>query len=59
MEQSLTAGLLDEMQIHLAPVLLGEGIRLFQDFDAPEIKLETKRVVEAPGITHLWFNLVK
>jgi dihydrofolate reductase len=45
--------LLDEIQIHLVPVLLGEGIRLFEHLGAHHIELESTRVIEAPGVTHL------
>jgi dihydrofolate reductase len=57
-QQFLKAGLLDELQIHLAPVLIGEGIRLFDTL--PEtIKLEKTRTLESSGVTHLTFRIVK
>jgi dihydrofolate reductase len=56
-QQFLQAGLIDEVQIHLVPVLLGEGIRLF-DYGAP-MELEQTRVLESPGVTHLRFRIVK
>jgi dihydrofolate reductase len=56
-QQFLQAGLIDEVQIHLVPVLLGEGIRLF-DHGAP-MELEQTRVLESPGVTHLRFRIVK
>ena len=58
-QQCLKLGLLDEIQIHLVPVLLGEGIRLFDHLGAAPIELERTRVVEAPGVTHLTFRVVK
>ena len=58
-QQCLKLGLLDEIQIHLVPVLLGEGIRLFDHLGAAPIELERMRVVEAPGVTHLTFRVVK
>jgi dihydrofolate reductase len=59
--QCLKLGLLDEIQIHLAPVLLGEGIRLFDDVEEGKIpvQLEQIRVVQAPAVTHLFFRVVK
>jgi len=48
------AKVLDEIQLHLVPVLLGEGRRLFE-----QIELETTRVIESPGVTHLKFRVVK
>jgi dihydrofolate reductase len=59
MQQCLKAGLLDEIQIDLVPVLLGDGVRLFDRLGAVPIALERTRVVEAPGVTHLWFRVVK
>jgi dihydrofolate reductase len=58
-QQYVKAGLLDEIQIHLVPVLLGEGRRLFDELGTEHIELETTRVIESPGVTHLRFRLVK
>jgi dihydrofolate reductase len=58
-QQCLKAGLLDEIQIHLVPVLLGEGIRLFEHLGSLPIELEGSRVIESPGVTHLMFRVVK
>ncbi len=57
-QQCLKAGLLDEIHIDLAPYLLGQGVRLFERLDAP-MELECTRVVEATGVTHLTFRVVK
>jgi dihydrofolate reductase len=58
-QQYLTAGLLDEIQIHIAPMLLGGGIRLFEHLDTQQIDLEPTRVIESPAVTHLRFRVVK
>jgi len=58
-QQFLKAGLLDEIHLHLVPVLLGEGIRLFENIGAEHIELEKIGVIEAPGVTHLRFRIVK
>jgi dihydrofolate reductase len=58
-QQFLSAGLVDEMQIHVAPLLLGGGIRLFGDLGAKQPELEGTRVVESPAVTHLQFRVVK
>jgi dihydrofolate reductase len=58
-QQYLTAGLLDEIQIHVAPVMLGEGRRLFENLGAKQRELETTRVIDTPGVTHLKFRVVK
>lgn len=53
----LLAGHLDEMEIHLIPVLLGEGRRLFEDLGAHQTDLELTRVLEAPGVVHLHYRV--
>ena len=59
-QQCIGAGLIDEVGIDLVPVLLGEGVRFFDHLGttAP-IELERTMVVEAPGVTHLRFRVVK
>jgi dihydrofolate reductase len=57
-QQFLSAGLIDELQIHIAPMLLGDGVRLL-DGIGPEVELETMRVIESPHVTHLRFRVVK
>lgn len=56
--QYLMAGLLDELQIHLIPVLLGGGIRLFEDLDPEGIELRRTGSIETPGATHLRFEVI-
>ena len=58
-QQYLRAGLLDELQIHLAPLLLGEGVRLFQGLGTDDAQLELTRVIESPVVTHLRYRVVK
>lgn len=58
-QQCLKAGLLDEIQIHLVPILLGEGIRLFGDFGTKQMELEKTRVIEGARVTHLRFRVIK
>jgi dihydrofolate reductase len=50
----LRAGVLDELEIHLVPLVLGKGRRLFGD---DEVELEVVRVVDAPGVTHLHYRV--
>jgi dihydrofolate reductase len=57
-QQAIRAGVLDEIVIHLVPVLLGGGKRLFEHLGAGPIELERTKVVEAPeGVTHLRFRV--
>src|SRR5262245_23093315 len=55
--QCAEAGLLDELQLHLVHVLLGDGTRLFDRIDPKRVTLERTRVVDAPGVTHLTFRV--
>ena len=55
--QYLAAGLVDEMELHVVPVLLGSGERLLDDVG--DLELEQVRAVEAPGVTHLKYRVVK
>jgi dihydrofolate reductase len=56
--QCLRLGLLDELWIHLVPVLLGDGIRLFDELDGSPVQLEQARVVEGRGVVHLCYEVV-
>jgi dihydrofolate reductase len=58
-QQYLGAGLIDEMQIHLVPVLLGDGARLFDHLGTAAIGLECTRAIEAPGVTHLTYRVAR
>ena len=58
-QQCIRAGLLDEIHIDLVPVLLGDGVRLFDHLGTGPIELESTRVIDAPGVTHLTFRVVK
>lgn len=56
-QQCLKAGLVDEIQVHLVPVLLGGGIRLFEGVG--RVGLEGMGAVEASGVTHLMYRVLK
>lgn len=59
LQQALKAGLVDEIYVDVAPLLLGKGVRLFDNFGSEPIELENIRAVEAPGVTHLGFRVLK
>ncbi len=58
-QQYLKAGLVDEMQISVAPVLLGGGTRLLDNLAGAEVKLEPIRVIGAPDVTHLKYRVAR
>ena len=59
LQQCLNAGLVDEIYLDVAPLLLGKGVRLFDQLNIDPITLERVHAVEAPGVTHLGFRVVK
>lgn len=58
-QQSIRAGLLNELVISLVPVVLGRGVRLLEELDASNVKLDLVGVVDAPGVTHLTYRITK
>jgi dihydrofolate reductase len=54
---ALAADVLDELEIHLVPVILGQGRRLFDHLGPEHIELERIRIVEGPGVTHLRYRV--
>jgi len=57
-QQYLRAGLVDDLRLHLAPVLLGDGVRLFENHLGPDqVKLECTGVVEDPAATHITYRI--
>lgn len=57
-QQCIRAGLLDEMHLHVAPILLGKGTRLFDQIGTEHIKLEGKRFTDGSDVTHLKYRLL-
>ena len=57
---ALAAGVLDEIEIHLIPVLLGHGRRLFDNLGPEHIELERTRILEGEGgVTHMHYRVVR
>jgi dihydrofolate reductase len=57
-QQYLNAGALDEIQIHIAPILLGGGTLLFGELGPGRPGLEITRVIHSPAVTHLRYHVV-
>jgi dihydrofolate reductase len=58
-QQCLRSGLLNELTIELVPALLGRGIRLLDGLEPDAAAMEIVRVVDAPGVTHLTYQILK
>lgn len=56
-QQALAADLIDELHLHITPVLLGQGIRLFDGQPARITELEPLRVIDASGVTHISYRI--
>jgi dihydrofolate reductase len=56
-QECLRAGLLDEMQLTVVPVLLGQGRRLFADLPPQHVELDLVRALDGPGVQHLRYRV--
>ena len=55
---ALAAGVLDELELHVIPVLFGQGRRLFEGLDAEQIELQRTRILEGEdGVTHMHYRV--
>jgi dihydrofolate reductase len=59
LQQALKAGLVDEINVDVAPLIIGGGVSLFDHLGTGPIELECTRVVEAPNVTHLCYRIIK
>lgn len=59
LQQSLNAGLVDEIYLDVVPFLLGKGVRLFDHITIDPMTLERLYVIDAPGVTHVGYRVVK
>jgi len=57
-QQFLAAGLLDELQIDLVPIVLGDGRKFFENLPT-DLRLEPIRVVDGPGATHIRYRVIR
>jgi dihydrofolate reductase len=58
-QQYLAAELIDELNVSVAPVLLGEGARLFDNLGDTDLQLQQVRAIDAPGVTHLKYRVLR
>ena len=58
-QQLLRAGLLDEIQLHLVPILLGAGRRLFENIGRGSSELQQVKAIETPSVTHLYYRVTR
>jgi dihydrofolate reductase len=56
-QQSLAAGLVDEFVLNVTPVVLGDGTRLLENL--PDLRVEQVETIEAPGVTHIKYRVVR
>jgi dihydrofolate reductase len=56
-QQFLAAGLIDEFELHVVPILLGDGERLLENVG--NLTLEQVRAIQAPGVTHIKYRVVE
>lgn len=56
-QQYLAAGLIDELELHIVPILLGDGERLFENVG--DLKLRQMRAIDAPGVAHIKYRVIK
>jgi dihydrofolate reductase len=58
-QQYLAAGLIDEMELHVVPILVGGGARLLDNLNGATLNLEPARTIEGSGVTHLKYRTAK
>ena len=58
-KQALAAGLVDEILVNVAPILLGGGVRMFDVFDGDSIRLEPIATIPGPHVTHLRYRVLR
>jgi len=56
-QQYLNAGLIDEFNIHIAPIMIGNGVRLFENIEKKNFSVEISEVVNSPQVTHLFYTV--
>jgi dihydrofolate reductase len=58
-DQFVKAGLVDEVHFHLAPVILGRGVKLFENVGEEGLTLEKIRLADSPAVTHVSYRVAR
>jgi dihydrofolate reductase len=58
-KQYLNAGLVEEIILHVAPIILGEGVRLFENINKKNLSFKIKDAINSQTVTHLFYNIIK
>jgi dihydrofolate reductase len=58
-QELMRLGLIDELHIHMVPLLLGDGLRLFDNLGRKQVELELAETTPSAGVTHLVYRLPK
>ena len=58
-QQYLNAGLIDEFTLHTVPMIMGKGVRLFENIVKEKCPVEISEVVDSPMVTHLFYKVIK
>ncbi|QTM98242.1 dihydrofolate reductase [Sediminibacillus dalangtanensis] len=58
-QQCIQTGLLEAMDLHIAPVLLGKGVRLFDEIGQVTVRLKSTQVLEGTGVVHVKYDIMK
>jgi len=58
-QQYLNAGYIDEFSIHIAPIILGKGIRLFDNINKEKVSLEIIKTLNSSLVTHIYYKVIK
>ena len=56
-QQYINAGLVDELYLHIAPIILGKGVRLFENLEKSKFFFKINNVINSPEVTHIIYQV--